>query len=127
MIYVAEEPGLYSVLVTNPCGSVRDSIYISYKDCETYVMVPNAFTPNNDGNNDEFGAKGANLGSFRMYIYNRWGEQVFQSHDLNQGWDGRYAGLPCPNGIYVWIIRYTGISDADAGEQVKKGNVLLLR
>jgi hypothetical protein len=52
---------------------------------------------------------------------------VFESSDLNMGWNGTFAGRPCPSGVYVWIIRYKGISESDENDQVRKGNVVLIR
>jgi gliding motility-associated-like protein len=125
--YTVVSPGRYSVLVTNPCGSVRDSVYISYKDCEALIWVPNAFTPDNNGYNDVFMAKGANLASFRMYIYNRWGELVFETSDIDTGWDGKWSGEPCPSDVYVWMVVYEALQEKGKAAFTKKGNVYLLR
>ena len=56
------------------------------------LYVPNAFTPNSDGTNDTFGAKGDGIIEFNIQIFNRWGELVFESNDINKVWDGIYKG-----------------------------------
>jgi gliding motility-associated-like protein len=124
--FLVKAQGIYWVNVINPCGSSSDTVEITFKDCETVLWVPNAFTPGNSQNN-EFQAEGQNLASFELIIYSRWGEMVFKSNDIETGWDGTFSGKPCPSDVYVWVIFYKEISDPGAGTQVKKGNVLLIR
>ena len=125
--YLVKAPGTYWVKVENPCGSDSDTVHVAYKSCETELWVPNAFTPGLDGQNDVFRAEGVNLGSFHLYIYNRWGQMVFQSDGLSEGWDGTKSGSPCPADVYVWIIFYEGMSGKQENAQVRKGNVMLIR
>ena len=66
------------------------------------VFIPSAFTPNNDGNNDIFKPKYSGIESYKMYIFNRWGELVFQGENI--GWDGTQNGENIPNGIYSYSI-----------------------
>ncbi|MEA3494747.1 MAG: PKD domain-containing protein, partial [Bacteroidota bacterium] len=66
--------------------------------CNLYI--PNSFTPNGDGLNDEFIVKGTYILDFQMQIYNRWGELVFETNDYKKGWDGKYKGSNCPVGVY---------------------------
>ena len=71
-------------------------------------FMPNALTPNNDGTNDFFGPKGLGINNdeYAFYIYNRWGELVFQSKDVNYLWDGiaLNTGNMCPQGVYTWVV-----------------------
>ncbi|MBL7836648.1 MAG: gliding motility-associated C-terminal domain-containing protein, partial [Bacteroidetes bacterium] len=77
------------------------------------IFVPNAFTPNSDGNNEVFiprailifNQTGNPILDYRLEIYNSWGEQVFVSDDVNVGWDGTYKGQPCQEGNYVYKVR----------------------
>ncbi len=55
----------------------------------TEVVIPNVFTPNKDGSNDEFLVKGQGIEHLNLKVYNRWGGLVYQSDDLKQGWDGK--------------------------------------
>ena len=58
-----------------------------------------------------------------MYIYNRWGQLIFETNDINEGWDGTKNGNPCNIGVYVWAIYYEG----GEGEITNKGTVTLVR
>ena len=80
------------------------SYYIYVENCAVYV--PTAFTPNGDGLNDFFGAKGivSNNANFQMMIYNRYGRVVFQTTDLYDHWDGFNNGQPAMEGVYTWLI-----------------------
>lgn len=77
------------------------------------IFVPNAFSPNSDGKNEVFIPKailifnqtGNPILDYRLEIYNRWGEQVFVSDDVNVGWDGTFNGQPCQEGHYVYKVR----------------------
>lgn len=88
-----------------------------------HVYVPNTFTPNRDGMNDYFGATGQGIASFSMQIYNRWGELVFESHNLNEKWDGRFHGEIVPNSVYLYKISVKGLNGQTA---YKNGSVTLL-
>ncbi|NCP45110.1 MAG: gliding motility-associated C-terminal domain-containing protein, partial [Flavobacteriales bacterium] len=68
--------------------------------------IPNSFTPNDDGTNDVFRAygEGIDLSNFKMYVFDRWGEKIFETDDITDGWDGTYRGSPVANGVYVWRI-----------------------
>ena len=71
------------------------------------VFIPNAFSPNFDGRNDEFLVAGIGLNDIEMSIFNRWGNKVFTSGSLSTGWDGmdHYSGTECPQGVYVYLVR----------------------
>ena len=87
-------------------------------------FIPSAFTPNGDGLNDLFYVK-ANFEprNFEMIILNRNGERLFQTRDMNIGWDGRLHGNILPSGMYVYIIKY---KDRKGNEQQKQGQILLI-
>jgi gliding motility-associated-like protein len=87
--------------------------------------MPNAFSPNGDGFNDGLFVISHEVADLLEYsIYNRWGEQVFTTDDLANGWDGTYNGKEAGIGTYVYLIRALGIG----GEQIQvQGNVILVR
>jgi gliding motility-associated-like protein len=88
--------------------------------------IANAFTPNNDGLNDCFSVKyWGPADAFDMSIYNRWGQIVFHSNNVNSCWDGTYRGIPQPVGTYVYII--TASTKCSNGVLHKKGTLVLLR
>lgn len=72
------------------------------------IFVPNAFTPNKDRNNEVFGVYISNdnikILDFDLSIYNRWGEKVFNSKDIDKKWDGTFIGKNCQMGVYVWKL-----------------------
>ncbi len=116
-------PGDYSLAVKNTCGTAADGIVVKQGVCKLYI--PTAFTPNNDGKNDIFKpGYGENVVSYSMEIYNRWGEKVFTSNNINKGWDGKRKGILQPNGLYVWFIRYKIFNDPK--EYFLKGTTALL-
>ena len=116
-------PGTYEVIVTDSAGcKVSDTISIS--DAPNVFAVPNAFTPNGDGLNDEFTVINSNVSEFEMFIYNRWGQLLFHTTDMNEGWDGRYEGKEEEIGAYVYVVKAL-FFDGTSAEQ--KGNVTLLR
>ena len=120
--YAVNSAGLYSVTVTNLCGSATDRIEIIDNSCE--VFFPNIFTPNNDNNNDVFKILNVyNIKDFKFVIYNRWGEKVFESNDFQKGWNGFYKGQPAVAGSYVWYCNFNKKGIA----KNQKGSVLLLR
>jgi gliding motility-associated-like protein len=103
-------------------GSV--TVTVQVECAEPYVFVPNAFTPNGDGQNDVFMVMGNKLDEFTMVIYNRWGEKVFESQDANMGWDGTFEGKELPSDVFAYMVRLRCFN----GEIFEKqGNVSLLR
>ncbi|MBN9296662.1 MAG: gliding motility-associated C-terminal domain-containing protein [Filimonas sp.] len=88
------------------------------------IYIPNAFTPNNDGKNDIFLVYGNSIASVEMYIFNQWGQLIFQSNDAGKGWDGTYSGKLQPVGVYVYIVKAT-LRDGTVIN--KKGSLNLIR
>lgn len=113
-IYTFRDTGLQVVelIVFHPSGCPDTAIqYIDIIPRVTFFL-PNAFTPNGDGKNDVYIGNGVLEGmrSFEMSIWNRWGEQVFQTNDPGEGWNGRAGntGPLSPNGVYPVVVRYIG-------------------
>ena len=101
-----QQSGTYSVTVSLDKCSVSDKItLIDY--CPTSIFIPNSFTPNDDHKNDVFKVSGANVKDFELLIFNRWGEQIYRSTDINQGWDGTYMGQKVQIDVYVWKLSYS--------------------
>lgn len=90
-----------------------------------YFYVPNCFTPNDDGLNDFFLAKGIGIKTFNLRVFDRWGVEVFASNDINTPWDGAsYTGKEMPDGVYVYRITLIG----ESGDEVERlGTITLLR
>jgi gliding motility-associated-like protein len=120
--YVAKKAGLYSVVVSNTCGTGGDEVKVTEGICKTYF--PNVFSPNGDGKNDKFILLNPyNLAGFHLRIYNRYGQTVFETTDYAKPWLGMYKGVPAVPGTYVW---YSEFNEAGVSKQLK-GTVLLLK
>jgi gliding motility-associated-like protein len=123
--YLVKQAGIYKVEITNDCGSVDISKNVQYIFCADSVFVPNAFTPNNDGVNDIFRPKYYyTFKQYSMQIYNRYGEKIFSSIDISNGWNGYFGGKLQKAGTYVYLINYKN----NKGEmRYLKGTVVLIR
>lgn len=121
-----EQPGRYELTVkdVNGCPG-KDTITITQKQCATGLFVPTGFTPNGDGRNDVFHPKlFGNVKSYLLRVYNRWGALVFQTADLQKGWDGKISGMKQNNGVFVWTCLYQLAGDQ---ERLEKGTVVLIQ
>lgn len=92
---------------------------------EYRFYVPNTFTPNADGLNDIFTPSIMGVEEYRLLIFNRWGELMFESKDLKDGWDGRYKGDPCQQDVYVWKIEFRNAESEQRERYI--GHVNLIR
>jgi gliding motility-associated-like protein len=115
---------LYSLQATdqNNCSSQANfEVIVSGK-----LFMPNAFSPNNDGLNDQFAVPRTIFIDLKIFrVYNRWGQQVFETTNVRTGWDGTKNGMPLPSGAYAWVLQYR---DAfTGGEETLKGAVMLIR
>lgn len=88
------------------------------------IFFPNAFTPDNDGQNDEFGFIGSFIKSIELKIFNRWGELVFYSDNLELKWDGNYNFQEAPTGVYVYTANLT---DFSGNRFTRSGSIFLIR
>jgi len=123
------EPMDYVVTVKNDFGCrASDTVSIKLLCSEGRIYIPNAFTPNNDGNNDVFTIKGSGIKLVRSFIiYNRWGEPVFERtnfrlNDRNASWDGKYKGMLVSPGTYVFIANLT----CNESNYTQKGTVTVV-
>jgi len=119
-------PGLYWLQVTDNNNCIgRDTINILPKNCLRGFFIPNAFTPNGDSKNDEF--KPLILGTLKQFefrVLNRYGEQIFYSKELNNGWDGKLKAKDQNLNVFVWICTYQLEGQM---VNIEKGTVILLR
>jgi gliding motility-associated-like protein len=119
-------PGQYWLKVTDANGcQEKEYINVTSKYCVSALYVPNAFTPNNDGRNDIFKATlyGA-INKFHFLIYNRFGEKVFETDDIDKGWDGWFKNVPQNTGVFAWYCEY---QLKNGPIQIQKGIVTLMR
>jgi gliding motility-associated-like protein len=119
------DSGTYILRIYNSHCEITDTSYV--EECARLIM-PNVFTPNADGYNDFFIPDYANVDSFELTIYNRWGKLIAKSGDLRIGWDGNSNNTPCPDGTYYFLAEFSG--PGTGGKVTKgslKGTVTLLR
>lgn len=103
-----EESITYTVTVTDSDGCKNSDVLTIILNGE--LFVPNTFTPNGDGYNDLFGALGKDIATFRMLVFNRWGEQIWSTDQLAGRWDGNCNGVASPIDTYVWKMEAVEIS-----------------
>jgi gliding motility-associated-like protein len=119
---------LYQLTVTPPngaCPAIAEArVVVIFPDCaEPYIFIPNAFTPNQDGVNDILFVRGP-IRELYFIIFDRWGEKVFETTELNTGWDGFLGNTPLPPDVYGYYLKTTCY---DGKVFVKKGNVTLMK
>ncbi len=100
------DPGFYILEATREQCKLSDSTLVIGTSGIQALYIPNTFTPNLDDHNEFFNAKGTGILYYEMIIFNRWGEVLFETRDLNEGWNGTYKGSVVPTGIYYYYIRY---------------------
>ena len=119
---------IYQLEITDSygCKTVDTTIvYVTDYICgEPNIFIPNAFSPNNDNNNDILYVRGKGIEEFYLAIYNRWGEKVFETTDINTGWDGTYKGQLMDPAVFVYYLKATCINE---NVFEKKGNITLVR
>ncbi len=127
--YTFPDVGEYevSLSVTNKFGCTDTIQRIVNVEYQTVIYLPNAFTPNEDFLNNDFGPVGAGLtdDGFEFIIFDRWGDRVFTSNTLNNRWNGNYenSGKACKEGLYLYSVNY---KDYYGAVQTVKGQVYLL-
>ena len=105
---------------TNGCKTT-DRVTIFFRGT---LFVPNTFTPNGDGVNDRFYALSSEVSELRLLVFNRWGEQIFSTDQLDGAWDGTFKGKESPIDTYVWRVDYTETNGTD---RTVYGHVNLVR
>ena len=113
-------------LDVNNCP-VKDTVKVIER-CDPELYVPNAFSPNGDGQNDFFEVFGYDVSSFDIKIFDRWGEMIYYSTDFKFNWDGKYKNQIVPIGTYPFVISYKGLTfEGDAVSKIFSGDVTVVR
>jgi len=123
------DPGNYPVqlIVISDFGCVDSITRIVIIDEEFAIYVPNAFSPNSDGLNDVFLPRGIGVVEYSLYIFDRWGNQVFYTEDFEKGWDGTFMGKSediVQEDVYVWKIE---VKNSKKEKKLLAGQVSLLK
>jgi gliding motility-associated-like protein len=122
-----EENTLFTFTASDGICSKSDTVLIKVMTflCDkSYVYVPNAFSPNGDGENDVLFVRSALLKELEFRVFNRWGEMVFESNSTQIGWDGTFRNKPLTPDVYDYYLKAVCV---EGEEKILKGNVTLLR
>jgi gliding motility-associated-like protein len=122
-----ESTTTFVVTVSDGICSKSDSVTVTVYDAvcgEPDIFVPNSFTPNNDGANDRLFVRGRNITELEFLVFDRWGEKVFETNDLNIGWDGTFKGEEVGPAVFVYHLTAKCL---DGQEYFTKGNVTVIR
>jgi gliding motility-associated-like protein len=104
----------------NDCVA-KDNVKISY---EPFIYIPNTFTPDENDVNNFFFAYAGNVKEFEMLIFNRWGELIWKGENLLSQWDGKFNGVVCQDGTYIWKVTYV---DFNENKKTLTGHINLIR
>ena len=124
--YLVTQPGIYwvSAYIEDYKITVTDSIRVNYEDCNTpQLWIPNSFTPNEDGLNDKFEYGNADNYEITTYIYNRWGQLIFEGENTDF-WDGKYKNKSVALGVYTYRIEAT--DKANKEKKIHCGRITVL-
>lgn len=121
--------GTYSVIaIDNNNCEITAGISVEFEEClpPCSLFIPDAFTPQGDGTNDFFLTySNCEPSTFLLSIFNRWGELVFKTSNINEGWDGTFKGADAELGVYSYFLKYQFANNQN--ERIKKGSVSLIK
>ena len=124
---VVDQTRTYTAIVSDGFCDVAKEVTVKTYEfiCgDVYIFVPNAFSPNGDGENDILFVRGQNLEEIQLKVFDRWGELIFETTEQDMGWDGTYKGRPVDPDVYVYHLK---VICFDEQENLIKGNVTVLR
>jgi gliding motility-associated-like protein len=126
-----DKSGIYSLTATNGVCQITDDVEVTSRECYYFnVFVPNAFSPNNDGVNDNlvpYFPLGVSVQEFSMSIFDRWGNILFQTNDINSTWDGYWNGKLMPEGVYIYYLEVSYVDDLGPGTARRNGDFILIK
>jgi len=121
-----DQAGHYEIFVMNDCSVDRKSFNVEFKECPCNTFIPSAFTPNYDGLNDSFKpVVQCFTKQYRLQIFSRYGDVLFETTDSEKGWGGKINGQDAASGVYVWLLQYRNPNSQ--GLITQKGTVTLIR
>jgi len=112
------------LIVHSDFGCLDTAIHSIHVFGEFAIYTPNAFTPNGDSKNGYFRAYGMGIEKFEIWVFNRWGENIWYADDMELTWDGTYKGVTVQDDVYVWLIKAI---DVNGDEYEKRGHVTVLK
>ncbi|MEW6772742.1 MAG: gliding motility-associated C-terminal domain-containing protein [Bacteroidota bacterium] len=122
-----DKEGEYWVKISDKyCGTKTDTINVKFKPCNCEVVIPNAFSPNEDGKNDFFApVLSCEYSYYNLTIYDKWNNVVFSTNNPNARWDGKYKGNPLPEDVYVYKLET--IEKNSDKKNSRTGKIALIR
>jgi gliding motility-associated-like protein len=119
--------GWYFVSIVDATGcEIQDTVYIQPGSCCENIYIPNAFSPNNDGQNDTWRLiTSAGISIEQFAVFDRWGNEVWRTKDQRKVWDGQYHGKEVSEGTFFYLLRYKCLQDGKSYE--RKGDIMVLR
>ena len=125
-------PGAYRLTAINGCDTLVQAVQVRYagRPDLTPVYIPNAFSPNDDGTNDRFRGYASHeveLRDYELMVFDRWGNTMFHTRNIEEGWDGKHRDREMDPAVFVWWLRATVFHCGQLVELNKKGDVTLMR
>ena len=127
-----DQDGIFQFQVVrwdNGCVSNPQNFVVTLELCPNEIFyIPNAFTPNGDERNNTFKpiiTSGVDLFNYSFYIYNRWGQVIWESYNPNIGWDGTFNTIMCQDGVYTWKLKFKSPKTDEIKEFI--GSLTLIR
>ena len=125
------KPDIYSVTVTNVCSTYVYTSKVDFEECGCKFYAPTAFSPNGDNNNDTYkpiiDCKKRDISSYKLSIFNRQGEQVYFTRNIDDTWDGTFRGQLCDVGVFAWVIEYAYEEKGIIKSIIESGDVTLVK
>lgn len=126
------EPGTYEITasaIADGCPSNIQTYTVTVIECDPLIYwIPNTFTPDGNEFNQLWGpvfTSGYSVDHFELYVTNRWGEKIWESHDPAARWDGTYNGKKCLDGVYTWVVKFDLLNTDE--RRVDHGHVTIIR
>lgn len=111
---------------TKNCGIKTDSVIVKYKNCDCDIYIPSGFTPNDDDKNDLFyPISQCEYNYFSLSVFDRWGNTVYISNNVNGKWDGKFKSNPCPDDVYIYKL--DAIQKGTDKKIIRSGHISLFR
>lgn len=121
--------GDYLLTMSNANGCSSDTKFeITQSICSSSLYVPSAFSPNGDNKNDVFKVEQENISDYHLLIFNKWGQLIYESNNAEEGWNGNFNGLRCPDDVYVYKLNCSVKQKSGINKQKQLiGHVTLIR
>ena len=126
-VFHIQAAGVYTLKIETPCATRKNLFSIGLEDCSCDPFIPNVFSPNLDGVNDEWEIRLApGVEKVQLQVFDRWGKKLFQSQSVQDRWKGMYKNQRMAPGVYYWTLSYECFQDAKLRRQSLSGWLTLM-